>query len=134
MGRSGCCACGCITRALDTFAVWRKIVWHVLFKLRFPVGLFNESRARAHAWRLILLCGCAILPHGWVLQNALFKVLSLISEEAGYIERLRDGRCNKYKIRLKKSLRHPMEQHRTVKDLVGLIFEKSDEELLFDAQ
>lgn len=55
-------------------------------------------------------------------------------EEAGYIERLRDGRCNKYKIRLKKSLRHPMEQHRTVKDLVGLIFEKSDEELLFDAQ
>jgi DNA-binding transcriptional ArsR family regulator len=42
-------------------------------------------------------------------------------EEAGFLERERIGRQNRYRIRTDQALRHPIEAHRTVGDLVGLI-------------
>ncbi|MFP4681322.1 MAG: helix-turn-helix transcriptional regulator [Chitinispirillaceae bacterium] len=41
--------------------------------------------------------------------------------EAGYIERIREGRCNVYKVNGGANLRHPIEMHRTIEDLVQLI-------------
>jgi hypothetical protein len=42
-------------------------------------------------------------------------------EQAGFIERERVGRRNHYRIRTNRPLRHPIEAHRTIGDLVGLI-------------
>jgi DNA-binding MarR family transcriptional regulator len=39
----------------------------------------------------------------------------------GYIEIKRDGRCNIYTTRPEKHLRHPIESHKQVADLIGLI-------------
>ncbi len=44
-------------------------------------------------------------------------------EQAGYIEREKVGRTNKYKIIPKKTLRHPLESNVLLKDLVKLIKE-----------
>lgn len=41
--------------------------------------------------------------------------------DAGYIEIKRDGRCNAYKTHDELHLRHPIESHRQVADLLRLI-------------
>ena len=42
-------------------------------------------------------------------------------EEAGVITRHKDGRRNHYRIRGKRPLRHPLESHRNVGDILELI-------------
>ena len=42
-------------------------------------------------------------------------------EEAGYVERLRIGRRNSYRIDESLHLRHPIEQHKTIADLIRAI-------------
>lgn len=42
-------------------------------------------------------------------------------EEDGILEREKVGRKNQYRIRSKKPLRHPIEAHRTIGDLIALI-------------
>lgn len=42
-------------------------------------------------------------------------------EEDGILEREKIGRKNQYRIRSKKPLRHPIESHRTIGDLIALI-------------
>ena len=42
-------------------------------------------------------------------------------EAAGYLSRTREGRRNRYDIRLDVPLRHPIERHRTVASLVALL-------------
>jgi DNA-binding MarR family transcriptional regulator len=42
-------------------------------------------------------------------------------ETDGYLERLRDGRRNVYKVFSRKPLRHNIEKHRQVHDLIKLI-------------
>jgi DNA-binding MarR family transcriptional regulator len=44
-------------------------------------------------------------------------------EEAGYIQRVRTGRRNRYKIRKNLPLRHPIEEHRRVSALLTLILD-----------
>lgn len=39
----------------------------------------------------------------------------------GYIKLSREGRCNRYEIDQTVSLRHPIEQHKTIGDLIELI-------------
>jgi DNA-binding Lrp family transcriptional regulator len=41
-------------------------------------------------------------------------------EEAGYLERYKVGRQNKYRVGTDVSLRHPIESHRTIGDLLAL--------------
>ena len=42
-------------------------------------------------------------------------------EQEGLVERHREGRRNTYQVHLDQPLRHPIEQHRTVGELIGLI-------------
>ncbi len=42
-------------------------------------------------------------------------------EEDGYLERHREGRCNYYRVHGELHLRHPIERHRTIDDLIKLI-------------
>ena len=42
-------------------------------------------------------------------------------EEAGVLVRRRDGRRNVYEIELERPLRHPVEQHRTIGDLLRMV-------------
>ncbi|MEJ2384997.1 MAG: hypothetical protein P8Y54_11455 [Xanthomonadales bacterium] len=42
-------------------------------------------------------------------------------QQAGYIEVRKQGRCNRYRINRRKSLRHPLEAHCSVSKLVNLV-------------
>lgn len=44
-------------------------------------------------------------------------------EGAGYIERSRKGRCNLYRVNGRLHLRHPIEQHKRIEDIIRLILE-----------
>ncbi len=46
-------------------------------------------------------------------------------EDAGYIQRVRTGRRNRYKVRKNLPLRHPIEEHRRVSGLLTLILDPS---------
>jgi len=49
-------------------------------------------------------------------------LLSLADLEAeGLVERVREGRRNRYVLHLDAPLRHPLEAHRTVRELLGLL-------------
>lgn len=46
-------------------------------------------------------------------------------EAGGVITRYKEGRCNRYKINRKVKLRHSIESHRTVGDLLDFIYKQS---------
>ncbi len=52
-----------------------------------------------------------------ITERAIMKILADL-EEGGVIERQRDGRRNRYRVCLDVALRHDLEAHRTVRDLV----------------
>lgn len=52
-----------------------------------------------------------------ITERAILKILGDL-EAGGVIERERDGRRNRYHVRLDVALRHDLEAHRTVGDLV----------------
>ena len=55
-----------------------------------------------------------------ITERAVQRIIADL-EEAGFLQRERVGRQNRYRIRTSQALRHPIEAHRTVGDLVGLI-------------
>lgn len=55
-----------------------------------------------------------------ITERGIHRVLSEL-EEAEVIEKFRDGRRNFYKVNYDASLRHPLEHHATVGDLIGLL-------------
>ena len=55
-----------------------------------------------------------------ITERAVQRIIADL-EEAGFIEREKVGRQNRYRIRTNRPLRHPIEAHRTIGDLVGLI-------------
>ena len=56
-----------------------------------------------------------------ITERAVQRILSELTE-CGYLERTRDGRTNTYKIDTSKQLKHPIESHRRISDLVELIY------------
>ena len=54
-----------------------------------------------------------------ITERAVQRIVADL-EEAGYIERSRDGRRNRYKVEKSLPLRHPIEEHRTVSALIAL--------------
>lgn len=54
-----------------------------------------------------------------ITERAVQRILSDL-EEGGIIERSRDGRRNRYTIHTDRSLRHPIESHRTIGDLLNM--------------
>ena len=55
-----------------------------------------------------------------ITERAVQRIIADL-EEAGFIEREKVGRQNRYRIKTNRPLRHPIEAHRTIGDLVGLI-------------
>lgn len=55
-----------------------------------------------------------------ITERAVQRIIADL-EEAEFLQRERVGRQNHYRIRTSQALRHPIEAHRTVGDLVGLI-------------
>lgn len=55
-----------------------------------------------------------------ITERAVQRIVAEL-EEAGYLVRHREGRQNHYQIHLKKHLRHPIESHRTIGDLLDLM-------------
>jgi DNA-binding MarR family transcriptional regulator len=55
-----------------------------------------------------------------ITERAVLKILADL-EEGGVIERERDGRRNRYTVRSDVALRHELESHRTVGDLIAAV-------------
>ncbi|MCM8533450.1 MAG: winged helix-turn-helix domain-containing protein [Lentisphaeraceae bacterium] len=58
-----------------------------------------------------------------ITERAVQRILAELIDE-GYVGRIKDGRRNVYKLNTEKPLKHPVESHKDVKDLVKLIFDK----------
>jgi Mn-dependent DtxR family transcriptional regulator len=55
-----------------------------------------------------------------ITERAVQRIVTELEEE-GYVRRIRQGRRNTYEIFADQPLRHPMESHRTVRSLLGLL-------------
>lgn len=55
-----------------------------------------------------------------ITERAVHRIVTDLTE-AGYIDVTRDGRCNVYDIHPEKSLRHPIESHRKLADIIRLV-------------
>jgi predicted ArsR family transcriptional regulator len=55
-----------------------------------------------------------------ITERAVLKILGEL-EAGGVIERERDGRRNRYRVGYEVALRHPIEAHRTVGDLIAAV-------------
>ena len=55
-----------------------------------------------------------------ITERAVFRIIADL-EEAGVLTRHREGRRNQYEVHADRPLRHAVEQHRTVGDLLGLL-------------
>jgi DNA-binding MarR family transcriptional regulator len=54
-----------------------------------------------------------------ITERAVQRIITEL-EEAGVIERSRDGRRNRYTLNLETPLRHPLEAHRRIAELIAL--------------
>jgi predicted transcriptional regulator len=57
-----------------------------------------------------------------ITERAVQRIIADLRDEK-YIRQKRTGRCNTYHVNTRKRLKHPIESHRTLKDLIGLIFD-----------
>ncbi len=98
---------------------------------RLPAALPSAPAARwtfltNHSHVLIVLAQNpslvlrAVAARVGITERAVQRIIADL-EEAGVIERERVGRQNHYRVRTNVPLRHPIEAHRTVGDLVGII-------------
>ncbi|NQZ57913.1 MAG: winged helix-turn-helix transcriptional regulator [Lentisphaeraceae bacterium] len=55
-----------------------------------------------------------------ITERAVLRILADL-HEGGYIEKTREGRLNTYILKLEMSLRHPVERHCKMVDLIGLV-------------
>lgn len=55
-----------------------------------------------------------------ITERAVQKILADLEKE-GLVTRERDGRRNRYSLYLERPLRHPLEAHRTVRELIELV-------------
>lgn len=55
-----------------------------------------------------------------ITERAVQRIVADLEEE-GYIERIRQGRRNRYEVRTNLPLRHPIERHERVASLIALV-------------
>lgn len=55
-----------------------------------------------------------------ITERAVQRIVAEL-EEAGYVERIRNGRRNRYEVRGNLPLRHPIERHERVSSLLALV-------------
>lgn len=58
-----------------------------------------------------------------ITERAVQRIVAEL-EEAGYLSRQREGRANRYIVHEEKFLRHPIESHCMIADLVGMVIGK----------
>jgi len=56
-----------------------------------------------------------------ITERAVQNIIADLRKE-GYIDREKKGRRNKYKINTEMHLKHPLEEHKTMADLIRLIY------------
>jgi DNA-binding IclR family transcriptional regulator len=92
------------------------------------------AAAAAHAWSFlsnhahVLICLAAdpalrlrdVAARVGITERAVQKILADL-EAGGLVERERDGRRNRYALHLDQPLRHPLEAHRSVRQLIDLV-------------
>ncbi len=98
----------------------------------------SKGKADAREWTFltnhahVLLClarGAAmrmrdIAAEVGITERAVQRIISEL-EGAGYVERVRKGRRNAYRVHGALPLRHPIEKHRPIRDLIRLVHGKS---------
>lgn len=57
-----------------------------------------------------------------ITERAVQRIVTDLEGE-GYLEVFKEGRRNRYRVNVDRPLRHPIERHRTVHALVGLILD-----------
>ena len=57
-----------------------------------------------------------------ITERAVQKIVSDL-EDAGVVERVREGRRNRYRLFLERPLRHPIESHRSIGSLLAMVLE-----------
>jgi DNA-binding transcriptional ArsR family regulator len=57
-----------------------------------------------------------------ITERAVQKIVSDL-EDAGVVERVREGRRNRYRLFLDQPLRHPIESHRSIGALLAMVLE-----------
>ena len=55
-----------------------------------------------------------------ITERAVQRIVTELVE-AGYLERIREGRANRYRIDPARPLRHPVEAHRRIADLIAMV-------------
>ncbi len=60
-----------------------------------------------------------------ITERAVQRIVADL-KEAGYIERIRNGRRNRYEVRADLPLRHPIERHEQVAALIVIVHGKQD--------
>jgi DNA-binding transcriptional ArsR family regulator len=60
-----------------------------------------------------------------ITERAVQKIVSDL-EAAAVLERRREGRRNRYRLHTDRPLRHPIEAHRTVAALLGMVLERAE--------
>jgi len=55
-----------------------------------------------------------------ITERSVLLILSDLEKE-GILERIREGRRNRYVLHLRAPLRHPLEEHRTVGELISMV-------------
>jgi len=60
-----------------------------------------------------------------ITERAVQRIVADL-EEAGYLERTRQGRRNRYEVRTDLPLRHPIERHERVSSLITLVLGKHE--------
>lgn len=58
-----------------------------------------------------------------ITERAVQRIVADL-EEAGYLERIRHGRRNRYEVRADRPLRHPIERHERVASLITLVLRR----------
>ncbi|PKL49266.1 MAG: ArsR family transcriptional regulator [Candidatus Riflebacteria bacterium HGW-Riflebacteria-2] len=57
-----------------------------------------------------------------ITERAVQRIIAELAEEH-YITRIKNGRCNTYQVNTDRHLRHPLEENRTISELVDLIMQ-----------
>jgi DNA-binding MarR family transcriptional regulator len=60
-----------------------------------------------------------------ITERAVQRIVADL-EEAGYLKRERLGRHNRYRFNRRAKLRHPLEAHRTIGDLIKVVTEQQE--------
>ncbi len=56
-----------------------------------------------------------------ITERAVQRIVSDLTE-GGYIDKIKDGRSNTYTVDITRNLKHPIESHRKISDLISVIY------------